>query len=150
MKKLTVLAAISLIALTGAIPVLAVAQVDGDTPVSSDDPNSGNPDLAVPPGTEPAQPPISMVDCVIGGSCIGTPGNDTITGSDGQDVIFALEGDDIIDPGNDLETDYVSCGPGFDTVNQMPRVVDDLPDQQGSLQYGSEDVIAEDCEVRAL
>ena len=26
--------------------------------------------------------PVAMVDCVIGGTCIGTSGSDTITGSD--------------------------------------------------------------------
>ncbi|MCA1738190.1 MAG: hypothetical protein LC740_04965, partial [Actinobacteria bacterium] len=76
-------------------------------------------------------------------------GNDTITGSDKQDVIYGLEGDDIIDSGNDSVTDYVFCGPGFDTVNQMPRVVDD---RQGAIQYGATgpDVIADDCEISAL
>ena len=29
--------------------------------------------------------PVAMVDCVIGGICIGTSGNDTITGSDQYD-----------------------------------------------------------------
>ena len=70
---------------------------------------------------------------------------DTINGSDKQDIIFALEGDDIIDPGSDLEPDYVFCGPGFDVVNQEPRT------SPGVLQYASEpDVIAEDCEERVL
>jgi Ca2+-binding RTX toxin-like protein len=40
---------------------------------------------------------VTMVDCVLGDACIGTPGNDTIIGSQGQDTIYALEGDDIID-----------------------------------------------------
>ena len=39
---------------------------------------------AVPPVL--AQVPVTMVDCVVGGPCIGTPGNDTITGSAGQDT----------------------------------------------------------------
>jgi len=109
------------------------------------------PALAQESETEPDQVPVAMVDCVVGGPCIGTSGHDTITGSDKQDVIYGLEGDDIIDPGNDSVTDYVFCGPGYDTVNQMPRVVpDDLQSQQGALQYGSEDVIAEDCEATAL
>ncbi len=111
------------------------------------------PALAQVSETEPAQQvPVAMVDCVIGGTCIGTPGHDTITGSDEQDVIYALEGDDVIDPGNDLVTDYVFCGPGFDVVNQMPRVVPDDPqDRRGAIQYASEpDVIADDCETRAL
>lgn len=87
------------------------------------------------------QVPVAMVDCVVGSTCIGTPGHDTITGSDGQDVIYALEGDDVIDPGNDLVTDYVFCGPGYDTVNQEGSV----------LQYAAEpDVVADDCELRAL
>ena len=75
--------------------------------------------------------PVAMVDCVIGGTCIGTSGNDTITGSDQYDDIFALEGDDLIDPGHDLEQDYVSCGPGFDTVNQQP-IPGAAPDIVGS------------------
>jgi len=85
-----------------------------------------------------AQTPVSMVDCVIGGTCIGTSGNDTITGSDQYDEIYALEGDDTIDPGNDLEQDYVSCGPGFDTVNQEP------------IPGAAPDVIESDCEVVGL
>ena len=55
--------------------------------------------------------PVAMVDCVIGGLCVGTSGHDTITGSYQYDEIYALEGDDSIDTGNDLEQDYVSCGP---------------------------------------
>lgn len=96
-----------------------------------------------------AQAPVAMVDCVIGGPCIGTSGNDTINGSELEDVIYGLEGDDIIDPGNDAATDYVFCGPGFDVVNQMPGP---LPEpQQGFLQYEPEpDFIADDCEERAL
>jgi hypothetical protein len=91
----------------------------------------------------------AIVDCVLGGPCVGTNGNDTITGSQEEDVIIALEGDDVIDPGNDLATDYVFCGPGFDMVNQMPRVIDDT---QGAVQYDTSepDVIADDCEERAL
>ena len=64
--------------------------------------------------------PVAMVDCVIGGICVGTSGNDTITGSYQYDEIYALTGDDSVDTGNDLEQDYVSCGPGVDTVNQEP------------------------------
>jgi Ca2+-binding RTX toxin-like protein len=107
------------------------------------------PALAQESEAELDQVPVSMVDCVIGGPCIGTSGNDTINGSDKQDVIYGLEGDDIIDSGNDSVTDYVFCGPGFDTVNQMPRVVDD---RQGAIQYGATgpDVIADDCEISAL
>ncbi len=102
--------------------------------------------------TEPGQVTVAIVDCVLGGPCIGTSGNDTITGSDQEDVILGLEGDDVIDPGADLVTDYVFCGPGEDVVDQMPRVV---PDEQpnrppGGIQYASEDFIAEDCETRAL
>ena len=82
--------------------------------------------------------PVAMVDCVIGGVCIGTSGHDTITGSYQYDEIYGLEGDDLIDPGNDLEQDYVSCGPGFDTVNQEP--VSGTPP----------DVMESDCEVVAL
>ena len=97
----------------------------------------------------PAQTPISMVDCVIGGPCIGTSGDDTITGSDVTDEIYGLEGNDTIDPGNDSVVDYVFCGSGFDTVDQMPRVVDDTKEP---IQYDATelDVIANDCEVRAL
>ena len=99
-----------------------------------------------------AQMPVSMVDCVIGGPCIGTSGNDMITGSEEQDEIYGLEGDDTIDPGNDSVRDYVYCGPGFDTVHQAPKVVPaDVQDPQSAFQYASEpDVIAEDCESMAL
>ena len=99
-----------------------------------------------------AQTPVSMVDCVIGDPCIGTSGNDTITGSDEEDEINGLEGDDTIDPGNDSVRDYVYCGPGFDTVHQAPKVVPaDVQDAQSAFQYASEpDVIAEDCEATAL
>lgn len=85
-----------------------------------------------------AQTPVAMVDCVVGGPCVGTSGNDTITGSYQHDEIYALEGDDLIDPGNDLEQDYVSCGPGFDTVNQEP------------IPGAAPDVVESDCEVVAL
>jgi hypothetical protein len=34
-----------------------------------------------------AQTPVAMVNCVVGDLCIGTSGNDTITGSDEQDEI---------------------------------------------------------------
>ena len=84
------------------------------------------------------QAPVTMVDCVIGGICVGTSGNDTITGSYQYDEIYALEGDDLIDPGNDVEQDYVSCGPGFDTVNQEP------------IPGAAPDAIESDCEVVAL
>jgi Ca2+-binding RTX toxin-like protein len=96
-----------------------------------------------------AQTPISMVDCVIGGPCIGTSGDDTITGSDATDEIYGLEGNDTIDPGNDSVVDSIVCGPGFDTVDQMPRGVDDTQD---AIQYDATefDVIADDCEVSAL
>ncbi len=70
-----------------------------------------------------AQTPVAMVDCVVGSLCIGTSGNDTITGSDEQDEIYGLEGDDTIDPGNVSVRDYVYCGPGFDPVDQMPSSV---------------------------
>ncbi len=82
--------------------------------------------------------PVAMVDCVIGGICIGTSGHDTITGSDQYDEIYGLEGDDLIDPGNDFEQDYVSCGLGFDTVNQKP------------IPGAPPDVIESDCEEVAL
>lgn len=104
------------------------------------------PALAQVPVQEPSQVPVAIVDCILGGPCIGTPGNDTITGSDEQDVIYALEGDDTIDPGHDAVADYVFCGPGLDTVDQMPG-----PVEQGSFQYGTQtDFIADDCEVVAL
>lgn len=89
-------------------------------------------------GAVPALPqtPVSMVDCTLAGPCIGTSGNDIITGSDKQDIIYGLEGDDTIDPGNDAVTDYIFCGPGFDTVIQ-----------HSDLQYASEpDFIPDDCE----
>lgn len=89
---------------------------------------------------------VAIVDCVLGSSCIGTSGNDMITGSQGQHFVFGLEGDDTIEPGNDRVSDYVSCGPSFDTINQMPRILPDGP--QGAVQYSSEpDFIADDCEV---
>jgi hypothetical protein len=49
----------------------------------------------------------------------------------------------VIDPGNDNVADYVFCDPGFDTVNQMPRIIDDT---RGALQYGTfePDIIAYD------
>ncbi len=104
------------------------------------------PALAQVPVQEPSQVPVAIVDCVLGGPCIGTIGHDTITGSDEQDVIYALEGDDTIAPGNDAVADYVFCGPGFDTVDQMPG-----PVEQGFLQYDAQsDFIADDCEVVAL
>jgi hypothetical protein len=97
--------------------------------------------MAVPVLAQEEGVPVAMVDCILGGPCIGTPGNDTITGSDKQDTIYALEGDDVIDPGNDLVTDYVFCGPGHDRINQ----------EGGVLQYAAEpDVIADDCEIVAL
>jgi hypothetical protein len=77
------------------------------------------------------------VDCVIGGPCIGTSGNDTITGPYEYDEIYALEGDDSIGPGNDLERDYVSCGPGFDAVKQEP------------IPGAAPDTIGSNCEVVA-
>ena len=100
-----------------------------------------------------AQTPVAMVDCVVGGPCIGTSGNDAITGSEEQEETYGLEGDDTIDPGNDSVRDYIYCGPGFDTVDQMPSSVvpEALHDPQGAPQYAFEpDVIAEDCEERAL
>ena len=104
------------------------------------------PVLAQVPVQEPSQVPVAIVDCVLGGTCIGTIGHDTITGSDEQDVIYALEGDDNIDPGDDAVADYVFCGPGFDTVDQMPG-----PVEQGFLQYDTQaDFVADDCEVVAL
>lgn len=43
---------------------------------------------------------------------------------------------------------YARHAPSFDTVNQMPKIIDDT---QGAVQYGSEpDVIAEGCEERSL
>ena len=82
--------------------------------------------------------PVAMVDCVIGGICIGTSGHDTIAGSYQYDEIYGLEGDDLINPGNDLEQDYVSCGPGFDTVNQEP------------IPGAASDMIESDCDVVGL
>lgn len=127
-KKTAFLIAMLAVILVGAVPALA------QVPAAEE---------------EIGQVPVAIVDCVLGGPCIGTSGNDTITGSQGQDFIFGLEGDDTIDSSNDRVSDYVSCGPGFDTVNQMPRI---LPDgSQGAVQYPSEpDFIADDCEVRAL
>ncbi len=92
---------------------------------------------------------MAMMDCILGDARIGTPGNGTIIGSQGQDTIYALEGDDVIDPGNDLIANYVFCGPGYDVVNQQPRVLPDA--QEDILQYAAEpDVIADDCELSAL
>ncbi len=64
---------------------------------------------------------VAMMDCILGDARIGTPGNGTIIGSQGQDTIYALEGDDIIDPGNGLMADYVSCGSGYDVVSRRAR-----------------------------
>ena len=123
MKKSMLSAAVLAVVLVGTVPALAQVPVQ-----------------------EPSQVPVSIVDCVLGGTCIGTTGHDTITGSDEQDVIYALEGDDNIDPGNDAVADYVFCGPGFDTVDQMPG-----PAEQGFLQYDAQaDFVADDCEVVAL
>ena len=100
-----------------------------------------------------AQTPVAMVDCVVSGPCISTSGNHTITGSEEQHEIYGLGGDDTIHSGNDSVRDYVYCGPGFDTGDQMPSsvVFEALHDPQGALQYASVlDIIAEDCEERAL
>jgi hypothetical protein len=82
-----VLITVLLIVLTAAIPALAVAQMGEDTPVATENPDVDNPDLATPP--EPDQVVVTIVDCIIGGTCIGTSGNDTITGSEEQDIILA-------------------------------------------------------------
>ena len=48
-----------------------------------------------------------------------------------------------------MMADYVSCGPGYDIVNQQPRVSPDT--QEDILQYAAEpDVIVDDCELRVL
>jgi hypothetical protein len=94
LKKLTMLTVVLLMSLTAAIPALAVAQLSGDTPVSSVEPDSGNPDLATPPGAELDQVVTTIVDCVVGGPCVGTNGNDAITGSQEEDGIIAFKGDD--------------------------------------------------------
>ena len=49
-----------------------------------------------------------------------------------------LKATTMIDPGNDLKQDYVSCGPGFDTVNQEP-----VPGAAAGM-------IESDCEVVSL
>ena len=61
---------------------------------------------------QPATFGCSVNDVV--GSCIGTPGRDTIMGTPGNDVIYGLGGDDRIDgfDGNDL----ICGGPGADTL----------------------------------
>lgn len=124
LKKTMLAVAMSAAIVVGAVP--ALAQVEEDL----------------------GQAPASLVGCIVGSPCVGTPGNDTITGSKEKDFIFGLEGDDLIDPGSDRAADYVSCGPGLDTVNQMPRVIED---KRGAVQYPSEpDFIADDCEERAL
>jgi hypothetical protein len=87
LKKLMVL--ITALLMT-AIPTLALAQMIEDTPVSSEDPEGDNPAPATPPGAELDQVVVAIVDCVMGGPCIGTSGNDTITGSEEQDIILAL------------------------------------------------------------
>jgi hypothetical protein len=110
----------------------SLEEVDGDR----DDGDGGAGGAA--PALAQQEVPVAMVDCIIGGICIGTSGHDTITGSDQYDEMYGLEGDDLIDSGNDSEQDYVSCGPGFDTVNQ--ELVPGAP----------LDVIESDCEVVAL
>ncbi len=42
------------------------------------------------------QVPVTMVDCFLGGRCIGTNGHDTITASNQRDVIFARAGNDTV------------------------------------------------------
>ncbi len=106
------------------------------------------------------QVPVTMVDCVLGGRCIGTNGHDTITASNRRDVIIARAGNDTVRAGggndriyggpgrdrifggtgndfisvrNDASRDFVACGPGFDTVNNMPGP-------------GPADTFAGDCE----
>lgn len=120
-KKLTMLAVVLTLALVGSVPALA-------------------------------QVTRAVVDCVAGEYyCIGTDGDDTITGSPGQDVILALDGDDGISTSD--PRDFVFCGPGFDTVDRMPMIAPDDPrDQQGLFQYAPDPAlpeagfIAEDCE----
>jgi hypothetical protein len=74
--------------------------------------------------------PVAMVDCVIGGTCIGTSGHDTITGSDQYDEIYALESDDLIDPGNDLEQDYDYVFVEIHTLDGSPD--DDVVEECGA------------------
>lgn len=46
----------------------------------------------------------------------GLGGDDRLSGSTGEDRVFGGAGDDYIDVSDDLQTDYVDCGPGLDTV----------------------------------
>ena len=52
----------------------------------------------------------ATIQCT-GGDCPGTEQPDVINGSDTRDVIDALDGQS-----QDGQVDYVSCGPGTDTV----------------------------------
>ncbi len=67
-------------------------------------------------------------DVVYGGA-----GNNSINGGSGRDVVFGGRGNDFINVRNDASRDFVFCGPGFDTVNDMPGP-------------GPADSFASDCE----
>ena len=59
-------------------------------------------------------------------------------------MIYGLEGDDCIAPQVDLSADFISCGPGFDTVDPS---VSTSPNFPAILQYEPEpNVIVDDCE----
>jgi len=73
----------------------------------------------------------------------GGSGGDDVSGGYGNDRIYGGLGDDHINPNDDAEGDYVDCGPGYDTVDQMPTV---LPD--GAPSDGKRDVLV-NCELIA-
>ncbi|GLW90012.1 hypothetical protein Aglo03_08280 [Actinokineospora globicatena] len=78
------------------------------------DPNSGNNTAAQ----------STTVNNALGCTITGTPGNDTLNGTNGADVICGLGGDDIINGGNNNDTIYggaddddIDGGNGDDTIH---------------------------------
>ena len=63
----------------------------------------------------------------------GGGGGDSIEGGNGSDAVYAGRGNDFVNVRGDDSRDYVDCGPGYDTVNNMPGP-------------GPADVFAADCE----
>lgn len=82
--------------------------------------------LVLAAGTAAAQT-VAIVDCNLGGPCVGTPGNDLITGSDERDEIRARAGDDEVRArgGDDLVygargADLIYGGRGADELRGGP------------------------------
>ena len=59
--------------------------------------------------------PDSPCDSSLPGAIIGTPGDDTLSGTSGDDVIIGLGGNDTITPGSG--SDCIDGGPGNDSIN---------------------------------